>query len=143
MTVARTGTHGLTPALARFRDAWLGGDPQAVAALYRPEGERHDAGFGEVARGRAAIAAAAGAFMEAFGDRSLTLRPLDAGPDGWACEIAWSAVHAGPFRGLPPCRRRVEFSGLSVGWTGQDGLLAVEKWYSDAAVLMRNLGGRV
>jgi hypothetical protein len=142
VSVARTAAVDAGSPLATFARAWTGGDPLAVAALFQPAAQRHDVGFAEVARGRDEIAAAAGALMAAFGDLAVDLRPLDAGPHGWACEIVWSGIHHAPFRGSPGSRRRIEFSGLSIGWVGDDGLLAVEKWYSDGAALLRNLGGR-
>lgn len=143
MSVARTDAVEAGSPLAAFRDAWMGDDPAAVARLFAAAGERRDVGFGVVARGRQEIAAAAAVYLGAFAERVLDLRPMSVGAGGWATEVDWSAVHDGEFRGLPPCRRRISFTGLSIGWLDDAGLLTIEKWYSDGASLTRNLGGRL
>ena len=136
---ARARVH---PAMARYRAAWMGDDPEAVAALFAPDAVRIEVAFDREDRGRPAIARAAGELMDAFHERRLTLEPLMVDEAGWAVEITWRAVHRGAYRGGPATHRRVEIPGLSIARL-EDGLLAVERWYFDAVALGRRLGWRV
>ncbi len=136
---ARARVH---PAMARYRAAWMGEDPQAVAELYAPDAARIEVAFGREDHGRPAIARAAGELMAAFHERRLTLEPLMVDEAGWAVEVTWRAVHRGTFRGGPATHRRVEIPGLSIARL-EGGLLAAERWYFDAVALGRRLGWRV
>jgi ketosteroid isomerase-like protein len=136
---ARSGLH---PAMARYRAAWMGDDPDAVAGLYTPDGARIEVAFAREDRGRPAIALAAAELMDAFHERRLSLEPLMVDEGGWAAEVTWRAVHRGPYRGGPATHRRVEIPGLSIARL-EGGLLADERWYFDAVALGRRLGWRV
>ena len=141
MSSARARADG-HPAVARYRAAWIGDDPEAVAGLYTADAARIEVAFGREDRGRAAIARAAGELMDAFRERRLSLEPLMVDDTGWAVEVTWRAVHRGAYRGGPATHRRVEIPGLSIARL-EGGLLAAERWYFDAVALGRRLGWRV
>ena len=136
---ARADLH---PAVARYRAAWMGDDPEAVAGLYADEAVRIEVAFAREDRGRPAIARAAAELMDAFRERRLSLEPLMIDEAGWAVEVTWRAVHRGAYRGGPATHRRVEIPGLSIARL-ENGLLAEERWYFDAVALGRRLGWRV
>jgi hypothetical protein len=137
---ARSMLHG-TP-LGRYRDAWMGDDPGAVASLYSPVGERFEVGFERIFRGRAEIQAGAGEVMSAFAERRLALDPVMLDDFGWVAAVTWSAVQRGPFRGYPASNRWVQIPGLTVARL-EDGLLVRERWYFDGVAVMRLLGARL
>ncbi|MDX6556855.1 MAG: hypothetical protein QOD86_3050 [Miltoncostaeaceae bacterium] len=140
MTGARPRTRAdLHPALARYRAAWTGDDPGAVAELFTADGTRVEVALGREDRGREAIAGAAVELMAAFVERRLSLEPLMVDDGAWAVEITWRAVHRGAYRGVPATHRRVEIPGLSIARL-EGGLVAVERWYFDAVALGRRLG---
>ena len=143
MSSARGRTRvDVHPAVARYRAAWMGDDPEAVAALFAPDAVRIEVAFSREDRGRPAIALAAGELMDAFRERRLSVEPLLVDDAGWALEVTWRAVHRGLYRGAPATHRRVEIPGLSVARL-EGGLLAAERWYFDAVALGRRLGRAV
>ena len=129
----------LHPLVARYRSAWMGDDPEAVAGLFTAGAARIEVAFAREDRGRPAIARAAAELMDAFRERRLSVEPLLVDDAGWALEVTWRAVHRGSYRGAPATHRRVEIPGLSVARL-EDGLLAAERWYFDAVALGRRLG---
>ena len=137
-----TSAGSLAASLEGYRDAWCGADPAAVALLFTPDGERVEAGFDRVDRGRAAIEAAARELMSAFPVREVAVQPLLVDDVGWVAEVVWRGVHRGTFRGLPPTGRTVEIPGLSVARL-DGGLLASERWYFDGQALVHLIGGRL
>jgi steroid delta-isomerase-like uncharacterized protein len=143
MTGAPSRTRAdLHPAIARYRAAWTGDDPEAVAELFTPGATRIEVAVGREDRGRAAIAGAAAELMAAFAERRLSVEPLMVDDAAWALEITWRAVHRGAYRGVPATHRRVEIPGLSIARL-EGGLLSAERWYFDAVALGRRLGRRV
>jgi steroid delta-isomerase-like uncharacterized protein len=132
----------LHPLVARYRSAWTGDDPEAVADLFTADAARIEVAFAREDRGRAAIVRAAGELMGAFRERRLSVEPLMVDEAGWALEVTWRAVHRGSYRGAPATHRRVEIPGLSIARL-EGGLLAAERWYFDGVALGRRLGWRV
>ena len=80
-----------------------------------------------------------GVFVEGFPD--LHLEVLDSSADDGmvAQRILFTGTHTGPFRGLPPTRRKVRFSGLEINRM-VDGRVA-EHWFQlDSVTLFEQLG---
>ena len=56
-----------------------------------------------------------------------------------AQRILFTGTHTGPFRGLPPTRRKVRFSGLEINRMVDGGV--AEHWFQlDAVTLFEQLG---
>jgi steroid delta-isomerase-like uncharacterized protein len=123
-----------------LREAWSSRDAEAFAALFLPEGVRHEWALpGAVLTGRRAIAEHVAGYMHAVPDCSLEIRGARQG-DGWAVlEWTFRGTHANDLPGLPASGEPVELPGVSV-CDLRDGLLAEERVYWDAATLMAAAG---
>ena len=80
-----------------------------------------------------------GVFVEGFPDLHLTVLASSADEGMVAQRILFAGTHTGPFRGLPPTRRKVRFSGLEINRM-VDGRVA-EHWFQlDSVTLFEQLG---
>ena len=78
-------------------------------------------------------------FVEGFPDLRLTVEDAVAEGDLVAQRVHFAGTHTGEFQGLPPTRRKVEFSGLELN-RFVDGRVA-EHWFQlDALTLLQQLG---
>jgi predicted ester cyclase len=80
-----------------------------------------------------------GVFVQGFPDLHLEVLDSSAYEGMVAQRILFTGTHAGPFRGLPPTRRKVRFSGLEINRM-VDGRVA-EHWFQlDSVTLFEQLG---
>jgi predicted ester cyclase len=78
-------------------------------------------------------------FVEGFPDLQLTVEDAVGQGDLVAQRVHFAGTHTGVFQGLPPTRRKVEFSGLELN-RFVDGRVA-EHWFQlDALGLLQQLG---
>jgi len=78
-------------------------------------------------------------FVEGFPDLRLTVEAAVGEGDLVAQRVHFAGTHTGDFQGLPPTRRKVEFSGLELN-RFVDGRVA-EHWFQlDALTLLKQLG---
>jgi predicted ester cyclase len=78
-------------------------------------------------------------FVEGFPDLRLTVEDAVGEGDLVAQRVHFAGTHTGEFQGLPPTRRKVEFSGLELN-RFVDGRVA-EHWFQlDALTLLQQLG---
>ena len=66
------------------------------------------------------------ALKTVFPDLHVTIEDLIAEDDRVAVRACWQGTHSGEFRGVPPSRKRVEFTGM-VFWRIEDGKIR-ERW---------------
>ena len=118
----------------RYTAAWCSGDPAAIASFFSADGSLtiNDA---EPSRGRAAIAAAARNFMEAFPDLAVAMDSV-AERDGKTI-YCWTLT--GTNTGAGGSGKRVRISGFEEWQLGNDGLVAESRGYFDAADYQRQL----
>jgi uncharacterized protein (TIGR02246 family) len=114
---------------ARYTAAWCSGDPAAVAACYTPDGSLTINGD-EPSRGRAAIAAAARGFMEAFPD--LTVRIDGLSFVRGRPRYHWTLTGTSAANG-----RSVRISGYEEWILHGDGLIAASEGSFDEAEFRR------
>jgi predicted ester cyclase len=78
-------------------------------------------------------------FVEGFPDLRITVEDAVAEGDLVAQRVHFAGTHTGEFQGLPPTRKKVEFSGLELN-RFVDGRVA-EHWFQlDALALLQQLG---
>lgn len=112
----------------RYTAAWCSGDPSAVALFFSADGSL-TINDGEPSRGRAAIAEAAGGFMEAFPDLAVAMDGV-AECDGKTI-YRWTLT--GTNTGAGGGGKRIRISGFEEWQFGDDGLVAESHGYFDAA----------
>jgi steroid delta-isomerase-like uncharacterized protein len=119
----------------RYAAAWSGGDPEAWAEFYA-----EDATFrineGGTARGRAAIAAVAGGYMEAFPDMRIDLERLVPTEDGAEFHWRWTGTNTGPGGSGRP----VDMTGYEEWTFSADGLIQAMQGHFDEAEYARQMG---
>jgi steroid delta-isomerase-like uncharacterized protein len=87
----------------------------------------------------AGYAAMLDAFRTAFPDLEHTTDEI-LSADDWVVErFTTRGTHLGEFEGIPPTRKRVEFTGMSV-FRISEGRIAEERTAVDLLALMRQLG---
>ena len=118
----------------RYAAAWSGGDPAAFAEFYA-----EDATFrvndGETHRGRAAIAAVAGSYMEAFPDMAVALERVVATDRGAEFHWRWTGTNTGP----GGTGRPVDLTGFEEWTFGTDGLIGATQGHFDQAEYDRQM----
>ena len=119
---------------ARYAQAWCSHDPDQVAAFFAPDGSLTiNAGTPSV--GRAAIAAAANAFMTSFPDMVVTMNDVTlAGPQA-VFQWTLSGTNTGP----GGTGRTVRISGYEEWTIGADGLIARSLGHFDEIDYQRQL----
>jgi steroid delta-isomerase-like uncharacterized protein len=122
---------------AWFRDVWNERQVDAIDRLYDRNGIAH--GLGEPRHGVAAFRPVFAQFTGAFPDIRIEVeRTIEQGEWVMAhCRV--TGTHTGDALGVPPTRRRVEFSGVTFARIS-DGRIQ-EGWnYYDFASMYRQLG---
>jgi steroid delta-isomerase-like uncharacterized protein len=124
----------------RYAAAWSSQDPEALAAFYAENGSLV-VNDGEPAVGRAAIAAKAAAFMEAFPDMLVELDSLVRDEDRTVFHWIWTGTNSGP----GGTGRSVRISGFEVWTLDAAGLILESKGQYDEAEYRRQVsnGGEV
>jgi steroid delta-isomerase-like uncharacterized protein len=121
----------------RFEEAWNRRDPQAVAALYAPDGRRVQIAFPpDRIEGRAALAEHVGAIMSAWPDFVLTTRAKSTGDDGRETyEWTFAGTQQADYGPLPAKGQRLELQGVSIIELAGD-LVREERVYWDTGTLL-------
>lgn len=120
----------------RYAAAWSGQDPDALASFYE-EGGSLRVNAGEPAVGRAAIAAKARAFMEAFPDMVVTMDSVEREGDGAVFRWTWTGTNTGP----GGTGNAVAIQGYEEWTFGAEGLILESKGHYDEAEYERQVNG--
>jgi steroid delta-isomerase-like uncharacterized protein len=120
--------------------AWNRGDAAAVAAFAREDVALRDISGPEPVRGRAAIQAAAQAYMTAFPD--LHIEDTSNLCDGDRLSQEWVATgtHDGPLMQFEPTHRSVRVEGCTVAEFDAEGLMATSTMYWNPMTLLAQIG---
>jgi predicted ester cyclase len=113
-----------------------------VLGDYSPHAVVHDPLVGAPLVGAAAIAVHKTAEAAALSDVSLTILSRTVLGDQLFSTWEMTGVHDGPFYHYAPTGARVQMSGATVHTRGQDGRIASETLYYDAADMHRQLSGQ-
>lgn len=119
---------------ARYTAAWCSQDPVRVAAFYAPDGSL-TINDGKPSVGRAAITAAARAFMTDLPDLVVTLDRVAVVGDRVEYHWTLTGTNSGPGGG----GKSVRISGFEEWRMGADGLIAASQGHMDAAEYARQL----
>ncbi len=118
-----------------YAAAWSGGDPQRLAAHYAPDG-RLQVNDGAPAVGRDAVAAKAGAFMEAFPDMVVRMESTTREGDRVVFRWHWTGTNTGPGGN----GRSVDLRGREEWTLDEDGLIVESLGRYDEAEYARQMG---
>lgn len=120
--------------------AWNTHDPQAVAALYAPDGARIALAHPEARyEGRDALAEHVGGLMATWPDSALTIRRASLADGTATCEWTWDGTQQADYGPLPGTGQRLVLKGVSVCRI-EDDLIAEERVYWDTGTLMASAG---
>lgn len=128
--------------LQKFVEAWDTQDATALAALFTPDGVRHQFALPEARlAGREAIAQGCGAVIHAVPDCRLEIRSKGVCDDG-RVTVEWTFIgtHENDFPGMPASGAPVSLPGISVYTLNAEGLIELENVYWDMATLMAAAG---
>lgn len=120
----------------RYAAAWSGGNPEALASFYTESGSL-TVNAGAASRGREAIAATAGAFMEAFPDMVVTMDSVNLEGNHAIFRWTWTGTNSGP----GGTGNAVAISGYEVWTLSGDGLIRESKGHYDEAEYQRQVTG--
>ena len=118
----------------RYTAAWCGGNPEAVASFFSPNGSLK-INEGAPSVGRAAIAEAARSFMTAFPDMKVFFNDLK--QNGPRVEYHWTLT--GNNTGPGGTGKKVRISGFESWKFSPDGLIQDSLGHFDAAEYARQL----
>ncbi len=123
--------------VAHYDAVTNGHDPDAIRRQVADDFFDHATGEAMSAE---AVIAHSRALHDTFGELSAACEDLVAEGDRVAARVVWRGVHRGPFQGIAPTGRRVEFRGMTF-WRVRDGRI-VERWAQvDYPGLLRQLQG--
>ncbi len=139
LTACTAGTNSmnqsqLTDFATRYAEAWSSQRPEQLASFYA-EGGSLTVNAGDPAVGRAAIAAKARGFMEAFPDMVVTMDSVSRQKDHVIFHWTWTGTNTGP----GGTGRRVRISGYEKWTFADDGLIVESKGYYDEAEYQRQM----
>ncbi|MGQ0800697.1 MAG: ester cyclase [Pseudomarimonas sp.] len=129
--------------LSRHVEAENAHDLEGTLATLHPDCRFEDVAFGQVWQGHEGAARYYRQWWDAFG---LQFREGESGALHWAgdgtviAEGRFVGRHLGPFQGLAPTHRDVDFRFVVV-IEFRDRLMAGERFFYDRATLARQLGG--
>jgi len=124
----------LTDFATRYAAAWSSQDPQGLASFYAEDGSLI-VNAGEPAVGRTAIAAKAGAFMEAFPDMVVTMDSVSQKGNQATFHWTWTGTNTGP----GGTGRSVRISGYEEWTFDADGLILESNGHYDEAEYQRQM----
>jgi steroid delta-isomerase-like uncharacterized protein len=133
----RTEMKGL---IERLVASWNAHDPDGVANCYAGDAVSRDITLSEPLRGRDAIRNAAAMYMRAFPDIHFDIKRVACDGDVICEEWRATGTHKGDLMGLSPTGRKGSSLGCNVIQVDEDGMIASETTYWDAAGLYRQLG---
>ncbi len=112
-------------------------NPDAIRAQIAPDFYDHAA---RTAMSADEVIAHSAALHATFGELSAEIEAMIAEGDKVAARVVWRGVHKGPWRGIVPTIKRVEFRGMTF-WSIRDGKIS-ERWAEvDFASLEAQLKG--
>jgi CubicO group peptidase (beta-lactamase class C family) len=131
-----TTQSDLTDFATRYAAAWSGQKPEDLASFY-VEGGSLVVNDGPPSVGRAAIAATAGAFMQAFPDMIVRMDSVIRTDGGAIFHWTWTGTNAGS----GGTGRAVRISGYERWTLAADGLIAESRGHYDEAEYERQMSG--
>ena len=120
----------------RYAAAWSGQDPEELASFYAEDGALA-VNDGAPAVGRAAIAATARGFMDAFPDMVVTMDAVSRDGDHAVFHWTWTGTNSGP----GGTGRRVRISGYEQWTLTAGGLIRSSEGHYDEAEYQRQVSG--
>lgn len=119
---------------ARYAAAWSGRNPDALAAFYAVDGSLK-VNNGPPSIGRAAIAAKAKEFMDAFPDMVVKMDSVELRGGGATFHWTWTGTNTGP----GGTGKAVRISGAEEWRLGDDGLIRESRGHYDEAEYQRQM----
>ena len=117
-------------------------DADATAALYEADAVYYQ--YPEVFHGREAVRDSMAAWFTAFPDIRWELKSLMSSEDTFIAEGIFKATHTGPMKTgeseVPPTGKAVEMPCCFIGRVSANGLIAEDRTYVNAAIMMEQLG---
>ena len=117
-------------------------DADATAALYEADAVMYE--YPDVFNGREAIRDSMAARFTSFPDVQWELKSLMSSGDTFIAEGIFKGTHTGPMQTaegeIPPTGRAVEMPCCFVGRVSANGLIAEDRTYFNAAIMMEQLG---
>jgi steroid delta-isomerase-like uncharacterized protein len=120
---------------SRYAAAWSSQDPASLASFYAVNGSLA-VNAGNPSVGRAAIAATAGEFMDAFPDMVVSMDKVIREVSDVAFHWTWTGTNTGP----GGTGKVVRISGYEEWTLGADGLIVESKGHYDEVEYQRQLG---
>jgi predicted ester cyclase len=121
-----------------YRELWSEGKPGCADEICAPGFVGHAPGHLEF-QGAGALKELVASFREAFPDLEVALQSQFGEGDAVVTEHVMRGTHRGAFMGVPPTRKRLDFSGTSIAHVS--GGEIVEIWYEwDRRRLLEQLG---
>lgn len=122
-------------------DVWNEHDVDGIARFYADGAIVRDAADPEnAAKGSDAIRARAQMILNGFSDAMLEISTISVDGNRVCTEWRFSGTHDGEFLGVPASGRRIVNTGANVQEFDEDGKIASEHAYWDAALFMRQAG---
>jgi predicted ester cyclase len=128
--------------LNRVLESFESGDGHKTAALYEPDAVYHL--YPESIEGREAIAESMASWYEAFPNITWELVNLMSSGDTFIAEGIFRGTHNGPMQTdqgeIPPTGKSVEVPCCFIGRVSENGMIAEDRTYFNAAIMMEQLG---
>lgn len=115
-------------------------DLDAILATFGDDPAHDDEPWGERHAGRDGVRAYYESLLRAAPDLEIEIRQRHAAEEAVVLEVVIRGTQLGPWRGLPPTGRRLEFPLCAVYTFDDEDGLAGERIYYDRATVLRQLG---
>jgi len=115
-------------------------DLEGVLATFGTTAHYDDEAWGEHHEGPAGVRAFYQQMMSALPDLEIDVQRQHIADEAILLEVVIRGTHLGPWRGLPPTGRRVEFPLCGVYTFDDHDRLAGERIYYDRATVLRQVG---
>lgn len=115
-------------------------DLPGVMATFGDRARYDDEPWGEHHRGRDAVRRYYEDLLAALPDLHIQIEHQVAAEEGVVLEVRIGGTHLGPWRGLPPTGRRVDFPLCAVYSFDETGRLAGERIYYDRGSVLQQVG---
>jgi steroid delta-isomerase-like uncharacterized protein len=133
-TMGPTNEESLTDFATRYAAAWSSQDPESLASFYAEDGALR-VNDGDPAAGRAAIAAKAKEFMDAFPDMVVAMDSVSGEGNHATFHWTWTGTNTGP----GGTGRSVRITGYEQWTLDEDGLIAESRGHYDEAEYRRQV----
>ncbi len=115
-------------------------DLEAVMATFGAVAQYDDEPWADHRAGRDGVRSYYMELMRALPDLSIAVVRRHVAEDSIVLEVTIRGTHLGPWRGLPPTGRRVQFPLCAVYTFGTDNRLAGERIYYDRGAVLHQVG---